>query len=122
MKAILLCHVTPSRNLAGINKLGLLPEFATTAKRAVWLCSQTRVKGAVLAVIARHRVDLSEVSVIEVSIPRRWVKRHSVVDGSWVCSEPIPPHHFRWTRNAQEWSFAPDIVAPTQEGLFDVEK
>lgn len=120
MKSILLSHVTPNRNLPGIKLLGILPEFARTPKRCVWLCSQTRVKGAVLAVMARHRAELQEISVIEVSIPRRWVIRHSVVDGSWSCLTPIPPENFRWIRNASEWSFAPDIVGPTREGLsFD---
>ncbi|HEY1190451.1 MAG TPA: hypothetical protein VGE74_22650 [Gemmata sp.] len=68
-------HATPARNLPSIMRRGLLSAKATGAKKAVWMCSPGLVWWAVLHTSRRHHCSTDAVAVIEIDVPRSWLKR-----------------------------------------------
>jgi hypothetical protein len=64
-----LYHITPSRNVSGILRDGLLLAHAQGRTPAIWLCARTLVPWAIQHVRRRHGVQA--VTILEVHIPRR---------------------------------------------------
>jgi hypothetical protein len=84
-------HATPRHNLPSILATGLDPARALNRFcKAVWLHSPSRTAWAIAHVAARHGVDPSEVAIIDIRIPYRWLtgpRRR----GLWTVSRIIPP-------------------------------
>lgn len=86
---MILRHATPTRNLSGIRRRGLLLRKSRTKRPVVWLHSAGRSAWAVLHVARRHRVAVEEVVVLEVRVPRSWLRR-SPRRGLLVCGRDVP--------------------------------
>lgn len=85
---MILYHATLKRNLESILLHGLDPAFALNRKNPrVWLHTKSRQHWAVAHAQKRHQVSLSEVVIIEVSIPRSRLKRRW--RGLWTTHERI---------------------------------
>jgi hypothetical protein len=72
---MLLRHATPARNLSSILRCGLLCSKSKGRLPAVWLVSPSKSSWAVLHVIRRHGGREESTVVLEVDIPRGWLRR-----------------------------------------------
>jgi hypothetical protein len=90
---MLLRHATPRRNLPSIRRRGLLLARSKTRRPAVWLHSAGRSSWATLHTVRRHGGKAENVAVIEVNVPRGWLRRSRL--GLWQCTRDIPPDRFR---------------------------
>src|SRR5262249_13539523 len=75
--SMILRHAPPARNLGSILKLGLLTARSQGRLPVVWACSPARSSWAVLHTIKRHGGKVESTVVLEVDIPRSWLKRSS---------------------------------------------
>jgi hypothetical protein len=91
---MLVNHATFRGNLNSILKRGLLKAKSTGKRLAVWLCTAANAPWAALHVAARHGGSVRNVVVLEVNIPRRWLKRHST-PGVYYVPRDIPPERIR---------------------------
>jgi hypothetical protein len=82
-------HATPARNLASIRRSGLLTSKSLGRLAAVWLHSPAASLWAVLHVGKRHSTRVESVVVLEVDVPRRWLRRSK--RRLWVCLRDVPP-------------------------------
>lgn len=85
----MLRHATTRERLASIRSLGLLTAHSRGRLAAVWLHATNRTAWAMIHTVQRHDCQLTDVAVIEVDVPRSWVRRHS--SGLWYCLRDIPP-------------------------------
>ena len=72
---MLLRHATPARNLNSILRAGLLTSKSQGRLPAVWLCSGARASWAVLHTIRRHAGRVETTVVLEVDVPRSWLRK-----------------------------------------------
>src|SRR5215217_5420578 len=86
---MLLRHATPARNLNSILHSGLLTSYAKGKLPAVWLTAPSRSSWAVLHVVKRHGGRVETTVVLEVDVPRGWLRRSR--KGLWYCPRDIPP-------------------------------
>src|SRR5215471_13400643 len=68
-------HATPARNLNNILQAGLLCSMSKGKLPAVWLCSPSKASWAVLHVVKRHGGKVETTVVLEVDVPRSWLRR-----------------------------------------------
>jgi hypothetical protein len=87
---MILRHATPARNLASILRLGLLCSHSKGKLPVVWACSPSRSSWAVLHVIKRHGGKVESTVVLEIDVPRSWLRR-SAKKRVWTCPRDIPP-------------------------------
>lgn len=59
-------HVTPVRNLDSIREKGLLTEYATGARKAVWLVEAEKLPWAILHCAYRHETDVRSIAILTV--------------------------------------------------------
>ena len=86
----------PIRNLPGILRDGLLTAKSRGRFKAVWLHAAGRSHWAAIHTVKRHGGRVEDVVVLEVSIPRDWLKRHGgSVRGMWRSVRDIPPRFVR---------------------------
>jgi hypothetical protein len=90
---MLLRHATPARNLNNILRAGLLTSKSQGRLPAVWLCSVARASWAVLHTIRRHAGRVETTVVLEVDVPRSWLRKSK--KGLWYCPRDIPPDRIR---------------------------
>ena len=88
-----LLHATPARNLNSILRLGLLCSYSRGKLPAVWACSPARSSWAVLHVIRRHGGRVESTVVLEIDVPRSWLRRSR--KGLWYSTRDIPPDRIR---------------------------
>jgi hypothetical protein len=101
-------HVTLARNLPSILRHGLLCSKSRGKKKVVWACSPSQTSWAVLHVCRRHRAAAPQVIVLEIDIPRSWVKRHgAAAKGLYYCGRDIGPQHIRGIITFGELSRSP---------------
>jgi hypothetical protein len=86
-----LYHATTRTALDSIKNEGLCVRYAGADKRikAVWLHTRSTSAWALLHTQRRHAASLEELVVVEVNIPRSWLKRFKT--GLWYTSNDIPP-------------------------------
>jgi RNA:NAD 2'-phosphotransferase (TPT1/KptA family) len=89
-----LLHATPSRNLDSILKAGLLARKSRGRLRAVWAAAPSRASWCVLHVVKRHRTAAERVILLEIDVPRCWLRRCNV-RGLWFCKRDVPPECIR---------------------------
>jgi hypothetical protein len=68
-------HATLARNLNNILRAGLLTSKSKGKMPAVWLVSPSKTSWAVLHVIKRHGGKVETTVVLEVDVPRSWLRR-----------------------------------------------
>src|SRR3954463_1697031 len=90
---MLLRHATPARNLNSILRAGLLTSKSQGRLPAVWLCSAARSSWAVLHTIKRHGGRVETTVVLEVDVPRSWLRRSR--KGLWFCTRDVPAGRIR---------------------------
>lgn len=88
-----LYHATPRRNLGSIMIRGLLCSKSRGKRPAVWLAAMAKAPWAVLHVIKRHAVRAESVVILEVEVPRSWLRRSR--KRLWFCSRDLPASRFR---------------------------
>ena len=86
---VVIRHATPSKNLLSILDDGLLCEKARDKRKAVWLHSPGRSSWAVIHTVKRHGGRVQDVVILELSIPRSWLRRNR--RGLWFSTRDIPP-------------------------------
>jgi hypothetical protein len=91
---VLLRHATVLRNLPSIQRFGLLCSKSKGKLPVVWLHSACKSSWAVLHTIKRHGGRVEGVVIIEVDVPRRWLRR-SPRRKVWYSVRNVPPSRFR---------------------------
>jgi hypothetical protein len=87
---MLLRHATARRNLPSIGRAGLLCSKSQGRLPVVWLHAPGKTPWAVVHVVKRHGGRVENVVVIEVQVPRKWL-RHSPRRGLWYVRRDVPP-------------------------------
>jgi hypothetical protein len=82
-------HATPARNLPSIRARGLLTAMSRGALLAVWLHAPGATAWAIPHTSRRHGVPVEAVVVLEVHVPRSWLRRGR--RGLWISFRDIPP-------------------------------
>ena len=90
---MLLRHATPRRNLSGIFGRGLLCSMSRGKLPVVWLHSPTATPWAALHTVRRHGGRVEGVVILEVEVPRSWLRRSRA--GLWFCTRDIPAARLR---------------------------
>jgi hypothetical protein len=90
---MLLRHATPARNLPCILRAGLLTSKSQGKLPVVWACSPARSSWAVLHVIRRHGGRVESTVVLEVDVPRPWLRKSR--KGLWYSTRDVPPDRIR---------------------------
>jgi hypothetical protein len=90
---MLLRHATPRRNLPGICRRGLLCAMSRGRLPVVWLHAASKSPWALLHTVRRHGGRVEGVVIIEVEVPRRWLRRSR--KHLWYSTRDIPPDNLR---------------------------
>jgi hypothetical protein len=90
---MLLRHATPARNVNSILGAGLLCSKSRGKLPAVWLCSPSKSSWAVLHVIKRHGGKVETTVVLEVDVPRSWLRRSR--KGLRYVLRDVPPERIK---------------------------
>jgi hypothetical protein len=99
-------HATFRGNLSSILKRGLLKAKSTGRRLAVWFVTAVNAPWAALDVAARHEGSIRSVVVLEVEIPRYWLRRHGG-KGLYYVPRDIPPERIRGTATFGRLAGAP---------------
>ena len=102
---MLLRHATLARNLPSILQAGLLTSCSRGKRPAVWACSRAKTAWAALHCAKRHGGPVKEVVVLEIDVPRRWLRRSK--KGLWYCPRDVPPERIRRVITVGELSRSP---------------
>jgi hypothetical protein len=98
---MLLRHATPARNLNSILQAGLLCSKSQGKLPVVWLCSPCKSSWALLHAIRRHGGRAESTVILEVSVPRRWLRR-SARKRLWCCPRDLRPERIKRVLTFQE--------------------
>src|SRR5437868_4118022 len=90
---MLLRHATPKRNLSSINKSGLLCSKSQGKLTVVWLHATGKTPWAALHTVKRHGSRVETDVVLEMEVPRRWLRRSK--RGLWYCVCDVPTERIR---------------------------
>jgi hypothetical protein len=90
---MLLRHATLARNLDSILRRGLLCTKSRGKLQVVWLHAAAASSWATLHTIKRHGRRVEEVVILEVNVPRTWLRRSR--RRLWYCPRDIPPGRIR---------------------------
>lgn len=90
---MLLRHATPRKNIPSICKAGLLFSKSQGRLPAVWLHAPGKTAWALIHVVKRHSGRVEDVVVIELDVPRNWLRRSR--RGLWYSRSDLPPVRFR---------------------------
>jgi hypothetical protein len=102
---MLLRHATLGKNRPSIDRLGLLTSKSKGKLAVVWLHSPAKSAWAAVHTVRRHGGRVEQVVVLEVSVPRSWLRRSK--RGLWYCPRDVPPERFRATIRFAELSASP---------------
>ncbi len=86
-------HATVVRNLPSILKGGLLCSKSKGRLKVVWMHTPNKTSWAALHTVKRHGGRVEAVVVLEVSVPRRWLRRSR--KGLWYSVRDIPAERTR---------------------------
>jgi hypothetical protein len=102
---VLLRHATPARNLNSILRLGLLGCHGKGKLAVVWACSLAKTWWSVIHVVKRHGGRVESTVVLEIDVPRSWLRRSR--KGLWYCPRDIPPGRIKRVLTSQELAASP---------------
>jgi hypothetical protein len=86
-------HASWGRLLGSICRHGLLTSKSQGRLPAVWLCSPAKTLWAAAHVFHRHGGRIEGVVVLELDVPRSWLRRSR--KGLWYCRRDVPPDRIR---------------------------
>jgi hypothetical protein len=98
-------HATLVKNLPAILKAGLLCSKSLGKLPVVWLGSAAKTLWATNHVVRRHGGRIEQVVVLEVTVPRSWLRRSK--KGLWYCTRDVPPERIRGVITFGELSRSP---------------
>src|SRR5947209_3551972 len=87
-------HATPARNVNSILKAGLLTAKSQGKLAAVWVVSRGKAAWSVLHVLKRHGGRAETILLLDLDIPRRWLRRGRN-KGLWYTTRDVPPSRIR---------------------------
>jgi hypothetical protein len=90
---MILRHATPARNLNSVLRRGLLCSKSKGRMKVVWLHSAAKSDWAALHTVRRHGGRVEGIVIIEVEVPRAWLRRNR--KRLWFSSRDIPPGRIR---------------------------
>jgi hypothetical protein len=90
---VVLRHATPARNLNSILRAGLLCSKSQGRLPVVWACTAARSTWAVLHVIGRHGGRVESTVVLEIDVPRSWLRKSRA--GLWYSVRDVPPERVK---------------------------
>lgn len=102
-RTMYLYHVTHKSLWLSIGVQGLLLDYSSGAKAAIWLVSESRVSWAVAHVKSRDNVPAQDLIVVSVRV-RRGVLRRNRLRGVWYCVDNIYPCRVETIKPFAEWS------------------
>jgi hypothetical protein len=102
---MLLRHATPARNLNSILRLGLLTSYSRGKLPVVWVCSPGKTLWAAAHVIKRHGGRIESTVVLEVDVPRSWLRRNR--KRLWYCPRDVPPDRIKHVLTFHELAASP---------------
>jgi hypothetical protein len=102
---VLVRHATPARNLPGILRAGLLTSKSQGKLAAVWFTCPSAAGWAVLHVVKRHGGRVKSVVILEVDVPRCWLRR-SARKRLWCSLRDISPDRIKRVFTFQEMAGA----------------
>lgn len=79
--AMILYHVSPTRNTVSISEHGIDPSYSTGKLEASWYVSKNRVLWAIAHCSARHDEPVNELTVHVVEVPAGCKIRRTSLDG-----------------------------------------
>jgi hypothetical protein len=88
------------KNLSSIRRAGLLCSKSQGRLPVVWLHAPSKSAWAMIHTIKRHGGRVENVAVLEVNVPRRWLRKSR--RGLWYCRRDIPAFRFRKVSNFAE--------------------
>ena len=95
-QVVTLRHATLARNIISILSDGILTTKSQGRYKAVWLHEAGRSGWAAIHTVARHGGRVEDVVVIEVVVPKAWLRRHAgAVDDISHCVLDIKVQRFR---------------------------
>jgi hypothetical protein len=106
---MLLRHATPIRNLRGIFRSGLLCSMSQGKLPVVWLHSPAKSAWAMLHTVKRHGGRVESVAVLEVSVPRGWLRKSR--KGLWYCARDIGPYRIKGCVSFRQLAESPVTAA-----------
>jgi hypothetical protein len=81
-------HATPARNLNSILRHGLLCSKSRGRLKVVWLHTPHKTSWAALHTVKRHGGRVESVVVLELTVPRHWLRRSR--KGLWYSANDVP--------------------------------
>jgi hypothetical protein len=88
-----LCHATLAKNLDSILRRGLLCSKSKGKLKVVWLHAPAASSWATIHTVKRHGGRVEEVVILEVDVPRSWLRRSR--RRLWYATRDIPPGRIR---------------------------
>jgi hypothetical protein len=85
---MLLRHATLRRSLPGIGRHGLLCRKSLGLKKVIWLHAPGKSAWALLHTVRRHGGRIEDVVILELDIPRGWLRKSK--RGLWYSVRDIP--------------------------------
>ena len=104
---MLLRHATLRKYLPGIEAKGLLCGKSLGKLKVVWLHAPGKTAWALLHTVRRHGGRIEDVVVLEIDVPRGWLRKSR--RGVWYSVRDIPPARIVGEREV--------IVRPREELL-----
>jgi hypothetical protein len=93
---VILGHATLRRNLADILRDGILTAKSRGQFKAVWLHEPDKAHWAALHTVRRHGGRIEDVIVLQVCVPKAWLRRHGgKAKGLWRCVRNVPVQYIR---------------------------
>jgi hypothetical protein len=112
---MLVRHATLRRNLPSIRRRGLLCGKSQGKLPVVWLHTSLATAWAAVHVVKRHGGRIEGVVVLEVEVPRGWLRRSR--KRLWYSTEDVPPGRIKRTIDFAEVAASPvDEAALQQRG------
>lgn len=102
---MLLRHATLRKNLPSIERQGLLCSKSQGRRLVVWLHTASKSTWAVLHTIRRHGGRAEGIVILEVDVPRSWLRRSR--KRLWYCPRDVPPDRIRRCVTFQELAASP---------------
>src|SRR4051794_17219374 len=75
-RSLLVRHATPARNLASIQRDGLLTGKSRGRLAAVWFHALSKTAWATLHTEKRHGGRIEDVVILKPAVPRHWLRRN----------------------------------------------
>lgn len=100
-------HATPAKNVKAILRRGILCSKSKAAASSIWLCAPSLFGAAVAHAVKRHRVKPEAVAVLEVDVPKRWLRKGYRKGVRHTGGRDIPPERVKWFTISLRWKAKP---------------